>query len=154
MISIPRTPVCYCRFSVNFIFIVLITCIQNFKSQGDIRHRSLDFICLFLLGHLLVRWLGGFLPPTAAKFRLVWKIPNLLIEISRKIYATYFFILIIIHILHISWFSLRLKRVGSVSSRSELDSFLYIWYHTVRTQNGVSPCAQSIESWPLNKLDA
>ena len=33
------------------------------------------------------------------------------------------------------------KRVSSVISRSELDPFLYIWYHTVRTQNGLSPCA-------------
>ena len=33
-----------------------------------------------------------------------------------------------------------MKRVGSVLSRSELDPFLYIWYHTVRTQSGLSPC--------------
>ena len=29
--------------------------------------------------------------------------------------------------------------MGSVLSRSELDPFLYIWYHTVRTQSGLSP---------------
>ena len=30
--------------------------------------------------------------------------------------------------------------VGSVLSRAELDSFLYIWYYTVRTQSGLIPC--------------
>ena len=35
----------------------------------------------------------------------------------------------------------RLKRVGSVLSRSELD----IWYHTARTQNGLSPCARELQ---------
>ena len=34
----------------------------------------------------------------------------------------------------------RLKRVGSILSRSEFDSFLYIWYQTVWTQSGLSPC--------------
>ena len=37
----------------------------------------------------------------------------------------------------------RLKRVGSVLSRWELDPFLYIWYHTVRTQSGLSPCGDT-----------
>ena len=37
-----------------------------------------------------------------------------------------------------------LKRVGSVKSRPELDPFLYIWYHTVRTKNGLSPHGLSI----------
>ena len=37
----------------------------------------------------------------------------------------------------------RLKLVGSVLSRSELDLFLYIWYHTVQIQNGLSPCDSS-----------
>ena len=32
----------------------------------------------------------------------------------------------------------RLKRVGSILSRSEFDSFLYIWYHTAWTQNGLN----------------
>ena len=41
---------------------------------------------------------------------------------------------------HTVWFFRRLKRVGSVLSRSALDPFLYIWYHTVRNQNGLSPC--------------
>ena len=44
-------------------------------------------------------------------------------------YYTYFFI----------FFKL-LKRVGSVLSRSELDPFLYLWYRTVCTQSGPSPC--------------
>ena len=35
-----------------------------------------------------------------------------------------------------------LKRVGSILSRPELDPFLYIWYNTVRTQNGLSLCAR------------
>ena len=43
-----------------------------------------------------------------------------------------------LYILHILCL---LKRVGSVSSRSDLDPFLYIWYHTVRTQSGLRPCA-------------
>ena len=48
----------------------------------------------------------------------------------------------IVHITHTFWFFRRLKRVGCVLStcRSELDLFLYIWYHTVRTQSGLSPC--------------
>ena len=35
--------------------------------------------------------------------------------------------------------------MGSVLSRSELDPFLYIWYHicTVRTQNGLSPSGRN-----------
>ena len=34
-----------------------------------------------------------------------------------------------------------LKRLGSILSRSELDPFfIYIWYHTVRTQYGLSLC--------------
>ena len=37
----------------------------------------------------------------------------------------------------------RLKRVGSVLSSSEFDPFLYIWYHTVRTQSGLSPCGNT-----------
>ena len=41
---------------------------------------------------------------------------------------------------HTFWFFRRWKRVGSVLSRWELDPFLYIWYHTVRTQSGLSPC--------------
>ena len=49
----------------------------------------------------------------------------------------------IIYITHIYWFCRRLKRVGSVLSRSELDPFLYIWYHTFRTRNGLSPCVIS-----------
>ena len=39
-----------------------------------------------------------------------------------------------------------LKRVGSVLSRSELDPFLYIWYHIVRTQIGLSPCVLNIDT--------
>ena len=31
------------------------------------------------------------------------------------------------------------KREGNFLSRSEWDPFLYIWYRTVRTQNGLSP---------------
>ena len=46
-------------------------------------------------------------------------------------YYTYFFL-----------FFKRLKRVGSVLSRSELDPFLYIWYNTVRTKSGLSPCGR------------
>ena len=37
----------------------------------------------------LSRWHGGFLPPAATKFRLVWKILNLSIKISLQIFATY-----------------------------------------------------------------
>ena len=39
----------------------------------------------------------------------------------------------------------RLKRVGSVLSRSDLDPFLYKWYHTFRTQNWLSPCGHIYE---------
>ena len=39
----------------------------------------------------------------------------------------------------IVWFFRHLKWVGSVLSRSELDPFLYILYHTVQTQNRLSP---------------
>ena len=46
--------------------------------------------------------------------------------------------LYILHILFDFWGDL--KRVGSVLSRSELDPFLYAWYHTVRTKSGLSPC--------------
>ena len=34
--------------------------------------------------------------------------------------------------------------MGSVLSRSELDSFLYIWYQTVRNQNGLSHCGDEV----------
>ena len=34
---------------------------------------------------------------------------------------------------------MRLKPVGSVLSRSEVDPFLYVWYHAVWTQNGLAP---------------
>ena len=61
----------------------------NFKSQGftikDICHPSLD-----LAVYLLVQVTGGFLPLTAAKFRLVWKISDQSIKTSPRIYATYF----------------------------------------------------------------
>ena len=33
-----------------------------------------------------------------------------------------------------------MMRVGSVLSRSELDPFLYIWYHTIQTKKRHSPC--------------
>ena len=36
------------------------------------------------------RWLGGFLPLTAAKFRLVWKISDQSIKTSPQIYAIFF----------------------------------------------------------------
>ena len=43
-------------------------------------------------------------------------------------------------------------RVGRVLSRSQLDPFLYIWYHTIRTQNGLSLCGRRrhfrTQSWP------
>ena len=45
----------------------------------------------------------------------------------------------IIHITHTFWFFRRLKRAGSVLSRSGLNPFLYIWHHTVRTHSGLSP---------------
>ena len=35
---------------------------------------------------------------------------------------------------------------SSVLSKSKLDPFLYIWYHTVRTRNGLSPCDLNQES--------
>ena len=34
---------------------------------------------------------------------------------------------------------MRLKRVGNVLSRSELDPFLYIWYQTVGPETGLAP---------------
>ena len=43
----------------------------------------------------------------------------------------------------------RLKRVGSVLSRSELDPFLYIWYHTVRTQSGLSTCDVCVNNYVI-----
>ena len=48
----------------------------------------------------------------------------------------------IIPITHTFWFFRRLKRVGSVLSRSELEPFLFIhvWYHTVWAQSGISSC--------------
>ena len=50
----------------------------------------------------------------------------------------------IIHITLMFWFFRRLKRVGSVLYLGlELDPFLYIWYHTVLTQSGLSPCGQN-----------
>ena len=38
-----------------------------------------------------------------------------------------------------------MKRVGSVLSRSELNPFLHIWYHTIRAQNG--PCRCGLKYW-------
>ena len=43
----------------------------------------------------------------------------------------------------------RLKRVGSVLSRSELEPFPYIWYQTARTQSGLSPCGNNDEFYNL-----
>ena len=34
---------------------------SGFQNKRDIPHRSLDFVCLFLLGHLLVQVTGWFL---------------------------------------------------------------------------------------------
>ena len=41
----------------------------------------------------------------------------------------------------------RLKRVGSVLSRSELDPFRYVLYYTVQTQNGLSPVVKGDSSF-------
>ena len=41
---------------------------QSFKIK-EIRHRSLDFVCLFILGHSPVQLTCGFMPLMAANFR-------------------------------------------------------------------------------------
>ena len=46
-----------------------------------------------------------------------------------------------IHITNTIWFFRHFIRIGSVLSRSELDPYLYIWYHTNQIQNGLCPCA-------------
>ena len=50
-----------------------ITCKSNFKSQGfeikDICHRSLDFDCLFLQGHLPVQVIRRFLAHDGSKIQ-------------------------------------------------------------------------------------
>ena len=67
--------------------------VAGFQNERDIRNRSQDFVCLFLPGHLLVQVTGRSLPLTAAKFRLVWKISDLSMKTSPRIFATYFLIL-------------------------------------------------------------
>ena len=47
----------------------------------------------------------------------------------------------------IVWFFRHLKWVGSVLSRSELDPFLYILFHTVQTQNRLSPVVKGDSSF-------
>ena len=66
--------------------------VAMFQNERDIRHRSLDFICL-LLEHLSVHVTLWFLAPTAVKFRLLWKISNLSNKTPHQIYTTYFIIL-------------------------------------------------------------
>ena len=72
---------------------VLTTCIPNFKSQSfknktDIRQRSLDFSLNFHSDVYWSRWLVGFLPLAATKFRLVWKISDVSIKTSHLLSHT------------------------------------------------------------------
>ena len=68
--------------------------VAGFQNKRDIRNRSLDFVCLFLLGHLPVqvtRW--ALASDSSEIFRLVWKISDQSIKTSHQTYATYFLIL-------------------------------------------------------------
>ena len=63
----------------------------EFHNKRDTRHRSLDFVCLFLLGHLPVQvtWLflvsdGSEIQTGVEDFRSI--------KTSPQIYATYFLI--------------------------------------------------------------
>ena len=68
-----------------------IMCIPNFKSQG-FKIKEIYVIVISILSvHLYYdiyrsRWLGGFLPLTAAKFKLVWRISDRSIKISIQIF--------------------------------------------------------------------
>ena len=42
--------------------------------------------------------------------------------------------------------------MSSVLSKSELDPFLYIWYYTVRTQRGLSPCVLNVKELRLKSI--
>ena len=70
----------------------------NFKSQGlkikEIYIVVLSIPSVYFYSYIYwSRWLGGFLPLTAAKFRLVWKISDQSNKTASQIYATYFLIL-------------------------------------------------------------
>ena len=133
----------------------------NFKSQG---FKIKDFVSLFLLFHTSLNFAAvtGKNPRNhqviltskclcknkQTKSRERWRISLFFLKLAtwNLTVVKHCFILWnlqIIHITHTFWFYRRLKRVGSVLSRSELDPFLYIWYHTVRTLNGLSSYASN-----------
>ena len=81
-------------------------CMPNFKSQS-LKIKEIYVIVLSILFILLVQVTGGFLPLTAAKFRLVWKISDQSIKTSPRIYATYFNKVLCIRGMWVGYFSIQ-----------------------------------------------
>ena len=67
--------------------------VTGFQNKRDIRHRSLYFVCLFLLGHLLVQVTWWFLASDGSEIHSSVEDFRPFNKNSPQIYATFFLIL-------------------------------------------------------------